>query len=97
MHSEFAELRPENLQQHKKAQRRKASECTIPKFSVGNKVVHVKSGGVYLIRELPTRVRLELADTPAYMYEEYPATEDSKLWVRSQKLMEDGRFVKLED
>jgi hypothetical protein len=37
-------------------------------------------------------VTLESTGEPAYVYQRFFTNEDSKLWVRSAKEMEDGRF-----
>jgi len=58
------------------------------KFTHFEKVLHVKTGKEYHIRELPSSLRLEATDEPAYSYTDGNGT----VWVRSQKEMEDGRF-----
>jgi hypothetical protein len=57
-------------------------------FVQGDRVRHVKSGGVYLILQIPDKLRIESTGEPAYLY----AAQDLQ-WVRSQREMEDGRFV----
>lgn len=60
-----------------------------PKFAIGDPILHVKSGKVYVIRHLPTHHRLESTNEPAYGYD----NGTSPCWWRSQSEMEDGRFV----
>lgn len=58
------------------------------KFYAGQRVVHVKSQGVYSVVGLPTVFRVECTGEPAYAY-----MADGVVWVRGQSEFEDGRFV----
>lgn len=58
------------------------------KFRLQAQVKHVKSGKVYRVIGIPTRIRLEHNNEPAYMY-----TDGNEIWVRSMREFEDGRFV----
>lgn len=64
---------------------------TRPKFSLGQRVRHVKTGRVYRIVDLPSRCRIEATGAPAYSYC-LVGGADITLWVRPQSEMEDGRF-----
>lgn len=59
-------------------------------FKKNDRVYHVKSGNTYTIDGTPDTHRLESNGDPCYTY----CGSDSIVWVRSQKEMEDGRFVK---
>jgi len=60
-----------------------------PLFAIGQTVRHMKTGGSYLIKELPTRLRIEKTGEPAYEYQDVVTLQK---WVRPQTEMEDGRF-----
>lgn len=64
----------------------------LPKFRVGERLRHVKSGRIYRIVDLPTRMRIEATAAPAYSYC-LADSPDITLWVRPQVELEDGRFV----
>lgn len=61
-------------------------------FELGQHVRHKKSGGVYVITDLPVDNRLESTAEPAYGYK--LVAGDGIKWWRSQTAMEDGRFTK---
>lgn len=63
-----------------------------PAFKVGQRVRHIKSGGVYRVVDLPSRCRLAANGEPAYSYTLAEPNGDITLWVRPQAEMEDGRF-----
>lgn len=58
------------------------------KFGPGDVVLHQK-GGEYTIRGTPLEFIIEASGEPAYAYE----ASDGRIWVRSQRQMEDGRFT----
>ena len=58
------------------------------RFAQNDTVTHKKSGGVYIVEELPTNCRIEATGEPAYAYR----GTDGILWVRSALEFEDGRF-----
>lgn len=58
------------------------------KFGKDDTVRHQK-GGLYSIVMLPSTLIIEETGEPAYAYRSH---HDSRVWVRSQKKMEDGRF-----
>lgn len=61
---------------------------TPPKFAIGSRVKHVKTGNFYRIIYTPDEARIESGAVPAYIY-----SDTVCLWVRPQSEMEDGRFV----
>lgn len=63
------------------------------KFGMETRLVHKKTRGLYVVVGLPTHVRLENTDKPAYAY----LGEDGMIWVRDQVEMEDGRFQEFEE
>lgn len=65
------------------------------KFCLGEKVQHAKSGGTYIVVELPDGAVLESTWEPAYGYVHVTQPDAAKIF-RSQKEMEDGRFVSLD-
>lgn len=72
---------------------------TPAKFCAGEKVQHVKSGGVYFIIALPINTVLESTWERGYGYihaHDQIQKEDCPIIYRSQKEMEDGRFVSLD-
>lgn len=58
------------------------------KFGMDDVVRHQK-GGLYSIVMLPSILIIEETGEPAYAYKSH---RDSRVWVRSQRKMEDGRF-----
>jgi hypothetical protein len=69
------------------------------RFNTGDAIWHLRSKTIYFIKGTPDVYRLEATNEPAYLYMGMP--EDDKplppIWVRSQKEMEDGRFIMFED
>lgn len=61
-----------------------------PMFSYSSVVKHRK-GGYYEIIGTPARCRWEITGEPVYFYR---ALIDDTIWVRTQAVMEDGRFEK---
>lgn len=61
-------------------------------FHPGDLLKHKKTGNIYVILDIPARVRIEATNTPAYMYRLEDASEDDRVWVRPKDEMEDGRF-----
>jgi len=61
-------------------------------FNTFEKVRHVKTNTVYVIIGFPGVLFIESTGEGAYAYQEY-GKQGSKIWVRSKKEMEDGRFV----
>jgi hypothetical protein len=59
------------------------------KFKIDDRIIDIKSGGVYVVTATPQSCRLEHSGEPAYSY----VGNDGTMWVRSQTEMEDGRFV----
>jgi len=57
-------------------------------FAIADDVVHLRSGGVYVIIGTPDVYRVESTNEPAYAY----LAKDGTVWVRPQTEMEDGRF-----
>ncbi len=57
-------------------------------FHVGDLVLHKKTGNVYTVIDIPTNVRIEAGNVPAYVYRAITLQS----WVRPQSEMEDGRF-----
>lgn len=66
------------------------------KFERGEKIRHLNSGGDYVIVELPDHNVLEATWEPAYGYVKLGDAFDSPFIHRSQKEMEDGRFVSVQ-
>jgi len=64
---------------------------TPPLFRAGDELEHRK-GGRYVIVATPEQCRIEASAEPAYAY---LAKADGLLWVRSQREMEDGRFIRI--
>ncbi len=62
---------------------------TSPKFQAGDRLQHLKSGGFYQILCL---AKIEASLEEAYVYE---ALINGSYWIRPQKEMEDGRFIKV--
>lgn len=62
-------------------------------FAVGDKVTHQKTQMTYVIEFLPDEFMLEATNEPAYGYR---AVGGTRVWVRSQLEMEDGRFAKVD-
>lgn len=63
-------------------------------FNVFEKVIHVKTGNVYMITGTPDMLRIEADNEPAYSYKKQGSNGvNQTIWIRSQKEMEDGRFV----
>lgn len=56
-------------------------------FGPGDVLVHQK-GAEYIVRGTPLEFIIEASGEPAYAYE----ASDGRIWVRSQRQMEDGRF-----
>ena len=63
-----------------------STEFLFPKHST---VEHTKTGTRYIVVITPDRGMLEESDEPAYAY----SKDGSKIFFRSQKKMEDGRFI----
>ena len=59
-------------------------------FGIGDKLIHVKTGGRYKIVGLPANYVIEATREPAYAY----LMPDGRVCIRCQKEMEDGRFIK---
>lgn len=60
-------------------------------------VRHLKTRGVYRIVHTPEHCFIEATGEPAYAYQFLflpgaPAERRGRIWVRSQREMEDGRF-----
>ncbi len=65
-----------------------------PKWNRGQQLVHVKTGGKYVVTEKPVDFkRLEYCNEPFYSYRSYGQETDHVIWHRRQSEMEDGRFV----
>jgi len=62
-------------------------------FELNQDVIHVKSKGMYKIVGLPDYYRIEATYEAAYAYVGIDEGACPVIWVRSQKEMEDGRFV----
>jgi len=69
--------------------RNNAQPVRVPSFPVGAVILHVKSGNKYRVLEAPYTIRIESTNEPAYLYQ---SLTDYIKWVRSQTIMEDGRF-----
>lgn len=67
-----------------------------PKFTINQKILHVKTGNIYTIKGLPAHYRIEATNVPAYAYLDEYESED-KIWIRPQTEMEDGRFESVGD
>jgi len=65
---------------------------TEPLFKLGDKVYHLKSKGLYRIVGIPGNCILTDTDTPAYIYTATNDLYSKRIYIRSQKEMEDGRF-----
>lgn len=63
------------------------------KFYLGQSVMHVGTGGSYVITTLPDKAVIEESWEPAYGYR--PKSGGPEIF-RSQEKMEDGRFAKRE-
>lgn len=68
---------------------------TVPKYIAFDRVVHLKTDTMYLIIGTPNEYRIESTGEPAYAYRvcDDVHDKDQRVWIRSQTLMEDGRFV----
>ncbi|CAN1534353.1 DUF1653-like domain containing protein [Burkholderiaceae bacterium] len=60
-----------------------------PKFQVGDRLQHLKTGGFYRVLCL---AKIEATLEDAYVYE---ALINGSYWVRPQTEMEDGRFIQV--
>lgn len=60
-------------------------------FRPHERVIHVSTGNVYRIVDVPTRLRISETNEPAYSYTLDHGPEIT-LWVSPQSRMEDGRF-----
>jgi hypothetical protein len=69
-----------------------------PKFKLYRKVRHVKSGTEYTITQTPDpQFLLESTGSMFYVYQgQGKLTDPPVSWVRDQREMEDGRFIKCE-
>lgn len=67
-------------------------------FRPHQRVIHVASGKVYRIVDVPPRLRCALTQRLLYSYtlETGAAQGDIALWVSTQQAMEDGRFKAVE-
>ena len=70
---------------------------TAPKFKVGDRVLHVESGGRYVITEMPPSAQMKVNGewVACYGYRRFaplPSQEGCRFY-RTQAEMEDGRFV----
>ena len=63
---------------------------TSPKFQAGDRLQHLKTGGLYRVICL---AKIEASLEEAYVYE---ALINGGYWIRPQIEMEDGRFVKVD-
>jgi hypothetical protein len=61
---------------------------TQTKFQPNDQLRHLKTGGLYRVIGLAT---IEATLEDVYVYE---SMSNQRLWIRPQKEMEDGRFVK---
>ena len=68
--------------------------CLTAKFSIDQRVRHVKSGNEYRI--CLTMVFIEKTGEVAYMYERDDLPRPRKQWVRCRTEMEDGRFEEID-
>lgn len=59
-------------------------------FNLGDNVIHVKTEGSYIVVGLPDEYTIEETGEPAYVYHKKGSR---RKYVRSQSLMEDGRFI----
>lgn len=59
-------------------------------YRMGQRLRHVKSGGDYIIREVPDHRKLEECNESFYEYENISTGE---VWERAKSKMEDGRFA----
>jgi hypothetical protein len=62
------------------------------KFVIGQRVMHVATGTVYRIVDVPPRLRIEKTGEAAYSYT-LAHGDPITLWVSPMSEMEDGRFV----
>ena len=65
-------------------------------FSIGQCVKHLKSGGRYVVIEIPNKFRrLEHSNEMHYAYCLLgdAHTTDKTVWLRCKSEMEDGRFI----
>ena len=68
---------------------------TQPKYPRMSLVRHKKTRGIYRVMIDPSYARIEATNEPAYGYVAWlPAggLEETTLWIRPQREMEDGRF-----
>ena len=65
----------------------------LPKFLVGDKIRHIKTGKEYIVRRVPPFLIIEATNTLSYAYSgDKTNSERDHWWVRPQTEMEDGRF-----
>jgi len=95
---QFKGFRPLNTTDWEVAKKRAVfseSRSEVTLFQRGNRVQHVKTGGVYAIVMLPHEVTIEATGEPAYGYSAVDAQDQcvGPMFVRAQSIMEDGRFI----
>lgn len=62
------------------------------KFTLDDKVFHPKTKGTYVVTGLPGDYYIEATGEPAYAYR---SLTGGPVFVRAQRIMEDGRFITL--
>ena len=65
---------------------------TSPKFAMGDVVLHLATGALYGILDVPPLVCIERTGEAAYQYRRIDGADPRK-WIRCQQEMEDGRFT----
>jgi hypothetical protein len=66
-------------------------------FHTGQRVRHVRTGGVYAIIFTPDECCIESSFLPAYAYRLVDNPKNGPVWIRSRVEMEDGRFEPVEE